>query len=121
MAYSLFEGFDITRRSSGDTSASQYHCMILSTANDDDGCVLTTDENQAALGIWQNNSTAAEDGKLRVMGVSKAVVGVPGSAAIVQGTRLAASTTTGHLEIFDLSNGQVSIAYSLGALSTGSM
>jgi len=119
MAYEMM-GIDITARSSGDTSAYQYGCMILSTTNHNDGCVLTTDENQLAQGIWQNNSTRAENGKLRIVGVSKAIVGVPGAAAVVRGDRLAASTQTGHLELFDVSNGQTALAIALEGLSTGS-
>jgi len=118
MAYDMM-GIDITARSSGDTSAYQYHCVVLSTTNNVDGCVMTTDENQMAIGIWQNNSTRAEDGKVRVLGVSKAVVTAV-DTAVAPMTRLSASTTVGHLEVHDVSNGQIACALSLGILSTGS-
>jgi hypothetical protein len=92
--------------------------MVLSTANTADGCVLTTDVNQQVSGIWQNNSTRAENGKLVIGGVTKAYIS--GGTAIAPMTRLAASTTAGHLQTHSLDNGNIACALALEALSTSS-
>ena len=119
MAYENF-GIDINARSSGDTSANQYHLMVLSTTYTADGCVLATTAVDMGTGIWQNNSTQAENGKLRVVGVTKAVVTVA-SAAVAPGTRLQASTgSAGHLTVYSLATGHKAVGFALEALSTGS-
>ena len=91
MAYEI-PGFDITGKSSGDMSSNQYKLVELSTTNADDGVIIgPSSAGGRVFGIWQGNSTAAEYGKVRVSGVSKAQVST-GSGPIVRGSPLTGST-----------------------------
>lgn len=87
--------FDITRKSSGDMSTHQYKVVTFSTTNSADGCILGPSTlGGRSHGIWQGNSTAAEYGKVRVLGVSKVAISTA-SGTIVNGSPLTGSTVSG--------------------------
>lgn len=122
MSFDMNEGFSLTRRSSGDTSSYQYRLMALSTTNANDGCVLATARGQLVHGVWQNNATAAEYGKLKVAGVSKVAAGDSSAmeTGITEGTLLKASSIGQAVPSTAGTVNPLVIGYALEALSTGS-
>src|SRR3990167_9790176 len=92
MAYDI-NLFDITRKSSGDMSGeNQYKLVSFSTANSAAGVILgPTSAGGRAHGVWQDNSTAADHGRVRVAGVTKVQVS-SGSGPIVEGSPICGST-----------------------------
>lgn len=92
MAYEI-PLLDITRKSSGDMSGeNQYKLVSFSTANSAQGCILgPTTAGGRANGVWQGDSTSAEYGKVRVLGVTKIQIST-GSGPIVEGSPICGST-----------------------------
>lgn len=68
-------GIDISLKSSGDMSSNQYKPVTASTTNADQGCIVNVTRGSKITGIWQENSTAADFGKVRVLGISKLQAG----------------------------------------------
>ena len=68
-------GIDISLNSSGDMSGSQYKCVSASTTNNNQGCIINVTRGSKITGIYQDNSTAAEFGRVRCLGISKLAAG----------------------------------------------
>ena len=114
--------FDITAKSSGDMSSNQYKLVSLSSSNDTGGCIVgPTTLGGRITGIWQEDSTAAEYGKIRVLGISKAVVST-GSGPIVGGSLLTGSTATHGGVTLSTSTGmtQFVVGIAMAAIASGS-
>lgn len=112
--------FDVTLLSSGDMSSKQFTAVAASTTNAVDGCVATATRGGAVTGIYQNNSTTAEAGKVRVHGVSKVIAGDSSgmaNAITVGGTVVASSKG---YAVPSTGAGQHLIGIALEGLSTGS-
>lgn len=122
MSFEYTGVLDITRKSSGDTSSYQYRLFALSTTNTADGAILATARGQKVDGVWQNNSTAAEFGKLRVIGVSKVAAGDSSDmeTAIAPGTLLKASSIGQAVPSTAGTVNPHAFGFALEALSTGS-
>ena len=89
-------GIDISLNSSGDMSGSQYKCVRASTTNNNQGCILSVNKGARITGVYQDNSTAAEFGKVRVLGISKIQAGSSSgsevSGGILEGAKIMCST-----------------------------
>lgn len=121
MAYEI-PGLEITLKSSGDMSTSQYCLVNLSTANSADGCILGPSTlGGHVVGVWQGNSTAAEHGKVQVSGIAKVQISTA-SDAIVLGSILTGSTASIGRALVSTStaNSQVPIGKAMAALASGS-
>lgn len=114
--------FDITRKSSGDMSSHQYKLVTFSTTNSADGCILgPSTAGGRAHGVWQGDSTAAEHGKVRVLGVSKVAISTA-SGTIVNGSPLCGSTVSGlgHVQLATSTAGsQQIVGVALEAIANG--
>lgn len=119
MAYEM-RGLDLSLVSSGDMSSNQYKAVNASTTNVDDGGVLTATRGGALTGIFQDDSTAATHGAVRVSGVSKVCAGDSSAmeTAITLGSRVVASSQG--QAVPSTAAGQHMLGISLGYLSTGS-
>jgi hypothetical protein len=95
MAYSG-ENISVSLNSSGDMSGKQYACVVASTTNNNQGCILQTTLGGTVTGIYQNNSTAAEFGKVVVIGHTKVIAGSSSGNedGIVAGGLLTVSTVS---------------------------
>jgi len=122
MAYEI-PLFDITRKSSGDMSSHQYKLVTFSTTNDAEGCILgPATAGGRSHGVWQGDSTAAEYGKVRILGVSKVAISTA-SGTIVNGSPLTGSTTTGlgYVQLATSTGGtQQIVGVALEAIANGS-
>ena len=89
-------GIDISLNSSGDMSSFQYRCVVASTTNKNQGCILNVLKGTKITGVYQDNSTAAEFGKVRVLGISKIQAGSSSgsevSGGILEGAKIMCST-----------------------------
>lgn len=106
--------------SSGDVSSDQYKAIQFSTANDDNGFVLTATRGGTVDGVLQGNSTLATAEEVMCYGVSKLAAGDSSAMenAINFGTRVVASSQG--QAVPSTGAGQHLIGISLGTLSTGS-
>lgn len=93
MAYEI-PLLDITLTSSGDMSSYQYRAVAASSANAAGGCTLVATRGAKVTGVYQDNSTASEPGRVRVWGVSKLAAGDSSAmdTAITEGLFLVASS-----------------------------
>ena len=107
--------------SSGDMSTHQYRAVKASTANDVEGAVLLAVRGAGPItGVWQDNSTQTEAGKVRYAGVSKLQAGdssAMANAITVGGSVVASSVGNA---VPSTAAGQHLIGIALEALSTGS-
>jgi hypothetical protein len=79
--------------SSGDMSSKQYRIVVASTANAADSVTVVAARGGNLTGVWQDNSTVATAGALRVLGVSKVAAGdSSGGSAITIGAKVVASS-----------------------------
>ncbi len=89
-------GIDISLKSSGDMSSFQYRCVEASSDNVAGGCKLNVNLGTNITGIYQDNSTTAEFGRVRVLGISKIQAGSSSgsevSGGIVEGAKIMCST-----------------------------
>lgn len=106
--------------SSGDMTGNQYKAVALSTANGEMGAAVVATRGGPVHGVWQDNSTVATAGAIRVHGVSKILAGDSSGMenAITLGTKLVASSQ-GHA-VPSTAAGQQLIGIAYGSLSTGS-
>lgn len=111
---------DLTLLSSGDMSSHQFRGVKASTTNAVDGAILATARGQAITGVWQNNSTQSEAGRLITFGVSKMQAGDSSAMenAITVGAHVAISSVGNAVPSTDTSDATIGIA--LDGLSTGS-
>lgn len=121
MTYEI-PGFDITRKSSGDMSTHQYKLVNFTTTNSADGCILgPATAGGRAYGVWQNDSTASEYGKVRMLGVSKVAISTA-SGTIINGSPLTGSTISGlgHVQLATSTGGtQNLVGVALEAIANG--
>jgi hypothetical protein len=100
---------DISAPASGDLSASQFLAVTLDGNNE----VAVAGANAKALGILQNKPSAqGETARVRIQGVSKAIVSEP-----VTLMQKLTSTAAGKLEVTDAA-GEELVARALGAYTT---
>ena len=103
--------------SSGDMTGKQYTAVALSTANDENGAVIVAALGAAVDGVWQDNSTKATAGAMRVHGVTK-MQALSSDVAISRGTRVVSDAAGNAYP--STAAGQHLVGISYGALSTGS-
>ena len=107
--------------SSGDMSAKQYLAVKASTANAVDGAVLLAVRGAGPItGVWQDNSTQTEAGKVQFLGITKLAAGDSSAMAnaIAVGAPVVASSVGQGVPSTAAGQGVIGIA--LDALSTGS-
>lgn len=107
--------------SSGDMSTHQYRAVKASTANAEDGAELLAVRGAGPItGVWQDNSTQTEAGKVRFAGVSKLQAGDSSAMAnaITVGSGVVASSVGNAVP--STAAGQHLIGIALKPLSTGS-
>ncbi len=111
---------DHTLLSSGDMSSNQYKAVQASTTNAGDGCIVVAARGVAMTGVYQDNSTQSEAGRVRSIGITKMIAGDSSAMenAIAPGGRLVASSVGHAVPSTDTRDAQIGIA--LDALSTGS-
>ena len=116
-------GIDISLKSSGDMSAYQYRCVVASTTNVNQGCILNVLLGTRITGVFQDNSTAAEFGKVRVLGISKIQAGSSSgsevSGGILEGAKIMCSTVGQAVEAAGNSS-EKGIGIALEAMGTAS-
>lgn len=112
--------FDLTFLSSGDMSSNQFVAVQASTTNAVDGCTVVATRGGQAIGVYQNNSTQSEAGKVRVHGVTKMIAGDSSGMAnaITVGAGVVASSKG--YAVPSTANGQFLVGIALEGLSTGS-
>lgn len=128
-------GQTLTLLSSGDMSSNQFKAVQASTTNAIDGCIVVAVRGAAPTGVYQDNSTAAEGGRVMFSGITKMQAGDSTGMvnAITPNTRVVASSngeavpSTGaglHLLGISLdslstgSTGVVSVMLTIGAISS---
>lgn len=111
---------DLTLLSSGDMSSNQYKAVQASTTNAVDGCIVVATRGAAITGVYQDNSTQSEAGRVRALGVTKIAAGDSSAMenGIKPGSWLQASSVGHAVPSTDTRNAPIGIA--LDALSTGS-
>lgn len=111
---------DVSRLSSGDMSANQFKAVQLSTTNAQDGAIVNAARGTAIFGVYQDNSTQSEAGRIRTIGITKILAGDSSAMqnAIAPGGRLVASSVGHAVPSTDTRDAQIGI--SLDSLSTGS-
>ena len=107
-------------QSSGDMTSHQYKAVQLSTTNSALGTIVTATRGGPVSGVWQDNSTVATFGAMRVLGVSKVAAGDSsgGTSAITIGTKLVASSAG--QAVPSTATGQALIGISYGVLPSAS-
>lgn len=128
-------GRTFTLLSSGDMSANQFKLVQASTTNAIDGAIVVATRGGAHVGVYQDNSTQSEAGRIMFTGITKMVAGDSSAMenAISPGDRVVASSvgaavpSTGagqHLAGVSLdplttgSTGIISVLLTVGAIST---
>lgn len=107
--------------SSGDMSSNQYRAVKASTANAIDGAVVLAVRGAGPItGVWQDNSTQTEAGKVRYAGITKMQAGDSSAMAnaITVGAGVVASSVGNAVP--STAAGQHLIGIALEGLSTGS-
>ena len=118
-------GIDVSLKSSGDMSSNQYRTVEASTTNAEQGCIVLVTRGALPTGVFQDNSTRAEFGNVRVLGITKLQAGASSgsevSGGIVQGGLLMNSSVGQAIEAAGNSSEHViGIALeSMGTASTG--
>ena len=119
MAFEI-PGLTLTLLSSGDMSSNQFKGVQASTTNAVDGAIVVAVRGAAPTGVYQDNSTQSEAGRIMFTGVSKMVAGDSSAMenAISPNTRVVASSVGAAVP--STGAGQHLLGVSLDALSTGS-
>lgn len=114
-------GQTLTLLSSGDMSSHQFTAVQASTTNAIDGCTIFTARGAAPTGVYQDNSTTAEGGRVMFTGITKMAAGDSSAmeTAIAPNTRVIASSVGAAVPSTG-ATAQHFIGISLDALSTGS-
>ena len=120
MSYSQ-QGQIFSLLSSGDMSSNQYRAVKASTANDVEGCVLLAVRGAGPItGVFLDNSTQSEAGKVQYSGITKMQAGDSSAMAnaIAVGAGVVASSVGNAVP--STAAGQHLIGIALEGLSTGS-
>lgn len=109
-----------TLLSSGDMSGNQFKAVQASTTNAVDGAIVVATRGAAPTGIYQDNSTQSEAGRVMFTGISKMQAGDSSAMenAIAPNDRVVASSAGAAVP--STGAGQHLLGISLDALSTGS-
>jgi len=135
MAYEIPLLID-SKRSTGDMSSYQYRAVALSTAAGyDDGVALVAARGAAVHGVWLDNSTASDHGRLMLEGVAKLAAGdssgtetaiSPGDIVVASSVGQAVASTAADLHAIGIaqealstgSTGWIAVHLTIGALTT---
>lgn len=113
-------GLTLSLLSSGDMSSNQFKAVQASTTNAADGCIVVATRGAAPTGVYQDNSTQSEAGRIMFTGVTKMEAGDSSAMenAISPNSRVVASSNG--TAVPSTASGLHAIGIALDPLSTGS-